>query len=101
MQAATAPTQRFLRPGQLAVCCALLASVVLSALGVIYSTYQSRQLFNELQQLQRGEWTLDEDWERLLLEQGPWASHERVSQLAETKLDMVMPDPAAIQVVTQ
>ena len=102
MQAATAPTQqRFLRPGQLAVSCALLALVVISALSVIYSTYRSRQLFNELQQLQRAEWSLDEDWERLLLEQGTWASHERVSQLAETKLDMVMPDPAAIQVVTQ
>ena len=81
MQAATAPTQqRFLRPGQLAVSCALLALVVISALSVIYSTYRSRQLFNELQQLQRAEWNLDEDWERLLLEQGTWASHERVSQ---------------------
>lgn len=95
----TASTQRFLRPGQIIVTVALVLSVVVSALALIYSTHRSRELFNELQQQQRREWALDEDWERLLLEQGTLAAYERVSQSAENRLDMVMPDPAAIHVV--
>jgi cell division protein FtsL len=87
------------RPGQLLVTAVLLLRVICSALAVVYSTHSSRQLFNESQQLQRKEWALDEDWERLLLEQSTWAAHERVSRLAETKLDMTMPDPAAIRIV--
>jgi len=95
----TASTQRFLRPGQVLVTVLLLLAVVISALVVIYSTHRSRELFNEWQQQQRREWALDEDWERLLLEQGTLAAYERVSQSAEKKLDMVMPDPAAVRVV--
>lgn len=94
-----ASTQRFLRPGQLLVTAVLLLLVVISALAVVYSTHRSRQLFNEWQQLQRKEWALDEDWERLLLEQSTWAAHERVSVIAETRLNMTMPDPAGIKVV--
>lgn len=100
MQKTTAVTQRFLRPGQLLVTGLLLLAVVASALTLIYTTHRSRVLFNDWQQQQRREWALDEDWERLLLEQGTLAGYERVSQSAESRLDMVMPDPAAIQVVT-
>lgn len=93
------PTARLVAPGQLGLIGALLLGVVVSAVAVIYSTYLSRQLFNEVQQLQRGEWALEEERERLLLEQSTWASHERVSEIASSKLDMVSPDPAAIRVV--
>ena len=96
----TATTQRFLRPGQVLVTALLFVAVVVSALLVVYSTHRSRDLFNESQQQQRREWALDEDWERLLLEQGTLAAHERVTRVAESRLDMVMPDPAAIRVVT-
>lgn len=93
------PTKRTVRPGQLGVACALLVAVVVSAMTVVYSTYQSRQLFNQAQQLHRDEWTLEEDWERLLLEQSTWASHARVSKIAERELGMISPDPAAMRVV--
>lgn len=96
-----ATTQRFLRPGQVLVTGLLLIAVIGSALMLIYTTHRNRQLFNEWQQQQRREWALDEDWERLLLEQGTLAGYERVSQSAESRLDMVMPEPAAISVVTQ
>ena len=95
----TNSTQRFLRPGQVVVTTALVIAVVVSALALIYSTHRSRELFNELQQEQRREWALDEDWERLLLEQGTLAAYERVSLTAESRLDMVMPDPAAVRVI--
>lgn len=100
MQKPTAATQRFLRPGQIVVSGLLLLAVVASALMLIYTTHRSRVLFNDWQQQQRREWALDEDWERLLLEQGTLAAYERVSQSAESRLDMVMPEPAAINVVT-
>jgi cell division protein FtsL len=99
MHKATTATQRTLRPGQLVVTGLLLMAVVGSALMLIYTTHRNRVLFNEWQQQQRREWALDEDWERLLLEQGTLAGYERVSQSAESRLDMVMPDPAAINVV--
>ena len=99
MQTTTVSTQRFLRPGRVLVTLLLLISVAVSALAVIDSTHRSRELFNEWQQLQRREWALEEDWERLLLEQSTWAAHERVSQIAESKLDMTLPDPVAIKVV--
>lgn len=95
----TVSTQRFLRPGQIVVTSVLVLLVAISALALIYSTHRSREVFNELQQEQRREWALDEDWERLLLEQGTLAAYERVSQNAESRLDMVMPDPATIHVV--
>jgi cell division protein FtsL len=95
----TASTQKFVRPGQIIVTTVLVLAVVISALAVVYSTHRSRELFNESQQQQRREWALDEDWERLLLEQGTLAAYERVSQTAENKLDMVMPDPTALHVI--
>jgi cell division protein FtsL len=100
MQTTTVSTQRFLRPGRVLVTLLLLISVAVSALAVVDSTHRSRELFNEWQQLQRREWALEEDWERLLLEQSTWAAHERVSQIAESKLEMTMPDPVAIKVVS-
>ena len=88
-----------LRPARLLVTLGLLLSVVVSALAVVDSTHQSRERFNQLQTMQRREWSLDEEWERLLLEQSTWAAHERVNRIAETKLNMVTPDPALIRVI--
>jgi cell division protein FtsL len=90
---------RQLAPGQLLMTAGLLVLVVISALAVVASTHRSRERFNHLQVLQRQEWALDEEWERLLLEQSTWAAHERVNQIAESRLDMVMPDPAVIRVI--
>ncbi len=83
------------------VCLLLVVMLVLSALGVIYSSYESRQLFSEVQQLNRESIALDEEWGRLLLEQSTWASHARVEQAATEKLQMVVPESSAIIVVQQ
>lgn len=77
----------------------LILAVLTSSLGVVYSTYRSRLLFNDWQQLQRRAWALDEEWEKLLLEQGAWAAHERIRTLAEQRLNMVIPEAGAIKVV--
>jgi len=100
MRAAGSTPRRELGPERLLVTLGLLLLVVISALAVVDSTHRSRERFNQVQVMQRQEWALDEEWERLLLEQSTWAAHERVNQIAETKLDMVLPDPAAIRVMT-
>ncbi len=79
----------------------LIVLVVASALGVIYSSYKSRQLFSDLQQQSRETVQLEEEWGRLLLEQSTWASHARIERLAKSKLNMIVPAPEAIIVVKQ
>ncbi|WP_242521685.1 cell division protein FtsL [Motiliproteus sp. SC1-56] len=79
---------------------ALLAVfVVLSALGVIYSAYLYRQLFNEQQQLFQVRNQLQVEWGQLLLEQSALASHSRIEQVVSEKLDMHVPSPESIVVV--
>ena len=85
----------------LVACLLILLLVVMSALGVIYSSYKSRQMFSGLQQQSREAMRLEEDWGRLLLEQSTWASHVRIERLAKSKLGMIAPDPSAIIVVRQ
>lgn len=75
-------------------------TVFLSAVSVVYKKHESRQLFMELQTLQRHVETLQEHWSQLLLEQGTWAADARVERLARTQLGMVLPDPASVVVVS-
>ncbi len=82
----------------------LLAVVLLlavSALAVVHSSYQARQVFSALQQEHRETVRLEEEWGRLLLEQSTWASHARVEHLARTKLQMTPPEGRNIHVVVQ
>lgn len=80
---------------------ALVVLIVGSALGVVYSSYKSRQLFAELQTLNREAIHLEEEWGRLLLEQSTWASHSRIESVARSELKMVVPDADSIVVVEQ
>ena len=73
--------------------------VLASAIGVVYSTYLSRQLFNEFESLKREENELQVEWGQLLLEKSTWSAQVRVERLAKNKLDMLPPDPAAVTMV--
>ncbi len=68
-----------------------LAAVMVSALSLVYVTYQSRSLDMALQAdaIQRNH--MHVQWEQLLLEKGTWSTQARVQTLAENKLGMVMP----------
>ncbi len=83
------------------VCIVLWLMVVTTALAVVFSSYKARQLFSELQQLNKQTVQLEEQWGRLLLEQSTWASHSRIEELAKTRLNMRAPEPAAIVVIEQ
>lgn len=74
--------------------------LMVSAVSVIFSSHQSRQLFNEWQMLQKEAYQLDDDWGRLLLEHSTWAAHDRIERLAGERLSMVAPSKESYQVVT-
>lgn len=75
--------------------------VVLSAVSVIYSTYQTRKLVAEFQQLQNLRNDMEVEWGQLLLEQSTWGSFNRVERLASERLKMVVPEPNQIVMVSQ
>lgn len=75
--------------------------VVLSANAVIYSTYQTRKLVAEFQQLQNMRNDMEVEWGQLLLEQSTWGSFNRVERLASKRLKMIVPEPNKIVMVSQ
>jgi len=78
---------------------ALAVTVFVSALGVVFSTHESRKLFVELQGLQKVRDEMNAQWGRLQLEQSTWATHGRIERIANEKLDMVIPPPGAVVIV--
>jgi len=77
----------------------LIVAVFASALGVVFSTHESRKLFVELQGLQKVRDDLSAEWGRLQLEQSTWATHGRIERIANNKLEMVNPPPGAVVIV--
>jgi len=78
----------------------LLLVVVGCALGVITSQHQSRKLFAELENEQLAAQKLATEFTQLQLEQGTWATHTRVEQVASRRLGMRQPDAASTIVIT-
>lgn len=78
---------------------ALWFAVLVSAAGAVWTRHRARELFVELEQLNRDRQQLDVGWGQLQLEQSYWSQHAQVENTARRRLDMRLPDPAAIQVV--
>jgi cell division protein FtsL len=78
---------------------ALAVGVVGSAVAAVDARHQARQLFIELQGLNRTRDELNIEWRQLQIERSTWAAHARVEQLARDKLSMGVPPAAEIQVV--
>lgn len=78
----------------------LAALVLFSALTVVYSKHQSRKLFVELQALEGMRDALNIEWGQLQLEQSTWAMPNRVERVARTRLQMDVPAPDQIVIVT-
>ena len=78
----------------------LLGLVVLaSAIGVVFSTHESRKQFVALQALQKERDEMNIQWGRLQLEQSTWATHARIEQVASDKLEMIIPPAGAVVIV--
>ncbi|MFD1215313.1 MULTISPECIES: cell division protein FtsL [Microbulbifer] len=73
----------------------LLGSVwlllMISALGVVYTTQESRELTAKLEQAQRHRDELRYEQERLLLERGAWSAYSRIEEVAQKELKMHAP----------
>jgi cell division protein FtsL len=72
----------------------LLCFVLLSCVGVILASYETRALYSRLQVEEHVSDNLDSEYERLLLEQSAWAGYHRVDQLAREELQMRSPGQA-------
>ncbi len=79
----------------------LLAAVIISAVGRVYSVHKSRTLFAELQKLKKEEDQLQVEWGQLLLEESSWAAPQRVEAIARNKLQMDVPATDAIAILNQ
>ena len=78
----------------------LWCGVLASAAGAIYTKHRSRELFVQLERLHRDREQLDMTWGQLQTEQSMYTAHAQVEAFATSRLHMVAPDPARIQLVT-
>lgn len=69
----------------------LLFAVIMSALGVIYTTNAGRSTLNQLEQEEQQTNYLQLQWGQLLLEQASLATPARVQELAIEQLKMSLP----------
>lgn len=77
----------------------LFAVLIVSSLSLVTSQHKSRKLIFELQQQQETAKFLNTEWTQLQLEQGTWAMHSRLEQVASDLLRMHVPDTKHIQIV--
>jgi len=77
----------------------LIVALFCSALGLIWVRHHNRQLFIELQQLQRQQDNLNQEWTQLQLEQSTWAQQHRIETIAREQLQMISPEPQDIIVI--
>ncbi|MBX5460899.1 MAG: cell division protein FtsL [Steroidobacteraceae bacterium] len=78
----------------------LWVAVLLSAAGAVYSKHRARELFVQLERLNRQRDNLEIEWGQLQLEQSAWSTHAFVERVASTKLHMTSPPPAEIELIS-
>lgn len=79
---------------------ALFAILIASALALVTAQHKARKLYVELQKEQERAKRLEVEWGQLQLEQQTWAMHARVEKIATEKLNMRVPSPSRIQLVS-
>ncbi len=77
----------------------LLLAVIASALLVVDSRHQARQLFLQLESLSAERDEANSEWSRLQLEQATLGDAGRVEGIASEQLGMISPDEIRILVV--
>ena len=74
-------------------------AVLASAVQVIYARHKARDLFVHLEKLNTERDSLEMEWGRLQLEQSYWSSHAFVERVANTKLQMTLPQTRDVRIV--
>ncbi|NKC16144.1 MAG: cell division protein FtsL [Gammaproteobacteria bacterium] len=85
---------------RLAVVALLALAVTASAVSVVHVKHRSRTLFVELQILERERDRLNVEWNQLALEQSAWGTHDRVAELATSRLGFEEPKATTMEVVS-
>ena len=73
--------------------------VLASAAGAIFVKHRARELFVELEKVNRERDNLEIEWGQLQLEQSAWSTHDFVENVAASNLGMRTPPPKQIEVV--
>lgn len=79
----------------------LAAAVTASGVWVTGAKHRARQLFVELEELNREQDRLQIDWGRLQIEQGTVATHPRIESLARERLHLINPADDQLVVVRE
>jgi cell division protein FtsL len=77
----------------------LAVSVTASGIWIVKTEHHSRQLFIQVEQLNREQDQLQIDWGRLQIEQSTWATHPRIESLARERLHLTVPRDEQLVVV--
>ena len=78
----------------------LFLAVLGSSIVVDYSAHASRQLLNTLFVEMKQRDKLQAEWARLVLEHSTWTAHNRIEKLAVEQLDMHVPEPGRVRMVS-
>ncbi|MGD2168021.1 MAG: cell division protein FtsL [Gammaproteobacteria bacterium] len=89
------------RAGQIIAVLLLSAVIVATGIAIVLARHEARQLFAELEALNREQDRLEVDWGRLRLEQSTYATHPRIEQLARDDLSLAAPPQQRIVVVAE
>jgi cell division protein FtsL len=79
----------------------LAASTVASGVLVVRAKHQARQLFIELEEINREQDRLQIDWGRLQLEQSTLGTHPRIESIARDQLHLTAPTDEQLVVVVK
>lgn len=72
-----------------------------TAIGVAYSSHNSRKYLNELFEATKIRDRAQAEWGRFILEQSTWTAHNRIESLAVQQLGMHIPEPGAAKMVSK
>ena len=77
----------------------LWLAVLGTAVQVIYARHKAREMFVRLEKLNSERDSLEIEWGRLQLEQSYWSSHAFVERVANSKLQMSLPQTREVGIV--
>lgn len=71
----------------------------ISAVALVFTKHESRNLFVELEELTAERDALNIEWGQLQIEQSTWATHGRIEQVAQDELSLVRPRTSEVFVI--
>jgi cell division protein FtsL len=86
---------------ELGAALALAASAVASGVWIVAAKHESRQLFAELQELEREQDRLQIDWGRLQIEQSMRAASAEIESRARDELGLAEPSDTQMKIIVE